>query len=175
MRLSRARVPAGWALGALLLALSRPSADSLLVGMLVALPGELLRLWAAGHIDKTRSLATGGPYAHTRNPLYLGSLWLALGIAIASASAWVLLAVCAYFLAFYPAVMKEEAEFLRARFPEYARWAHEVPLFLPRLTPGGPRASRFAWAQVRANREWRTALALPLLAALVWARGRFLP
>ena len=74
MRLSRARVPAGWALGALLLALSRPSADSLLVGMLVALPGELLRLWAAGHIDKTRSLATGGPYAHTRNPLYLGSL-----------------------------------------------------------------------------------------------------
>jgi hypothetical protein len=107
--------------------------------------------------------------------LYLGSLLLALGVAVASASSWVVASVCVYFLAFYPAVMREEAAFLRAKFPEYAGWEREVPLFLPRLLPGGARTSRFAWAQVTANREWRTALALPVLVALLYARGRWLP
>jgi protein-S-isoprenylcysteine O-methyltransferase Ste14 len=175
MRLSRLRVPAGWVLGLLVLGLSRPSTLTLALGLTLALPGELLRLWASGHIDKTRALATGGPYAHTRNPLYLGSLLLALGVAVASASVWVVLAVCVYFVAFYPAVMREEATFLRAKFPEYAAWEHDVPLFLPRLAPGGARTSRFSWSQVSVNREWRSALALPLLVALLYARGRWLP
>jgi hypothetical protein len=67
-------------------------------------------------------------------------------------------------------VMREEASFLAAKFPEeHATWATAVPLFWPRPTPGGPRASRFAWARVRMNREWRTAAALPLLAAVLRA------
>ena len=167
---SRYRVPAGWAVGVLVVALARPTAVSLLVGLPLAVVGEAVRLWASGHIEKTRSLATGGPYAHSRNPLYVGSLLMALGVAVAGASPWVVLAVAAYFLAFYPSVMREEASFLARKFPEeHAAWSAAVPLFWPRLTPGGPRTTRFELARVRMNREWRTAAALPLLAALLFA------
>jgi len=167
---SRYRVPAGWLVGLLVVALARPTPLSLLVGSPLALVGEALRIWASGHIEKTRSLATGGPYSHSRNPLYFGSLLIALGVATACASPWVVLAVAVYFLAFYPSVMAEEEAFLARKFPgEHEIWAASVPSFWPRLRPGGARASRFDWARVRMNREWRTAAALPLLAALLLA------
>lgn len=167
---SRLRVPAGWLVGLVVVALARPTALSMLVGLPLALAGEALRVWASGHIEKTRRLATGGPYAHSRNPLYVGSLLIALGVAAACASPWVVLAVAVYFLAFYPSVVREEAAFLREKFAaEYAAWAAAVPLFWPRLRPSGPRGSRFEWSRVTRNREWRTALALPLLAALLVA------
>jgi protein-S-isoprenylcysteine O-methyltransferase Ste14 len=167
---SRYRVPAGWAAFALVVALARPTPFSLLVGLPLAVMGEAVRVWASGHIEKARSLATGGPYAHSRNPLYVGSLLMALGVAVACASPWVVLAVGVYFLAFYPSVMREEASFLARKFPEeHAAWAACVPPFWPRPTPGGPRATRFTWALVRTNREWRTAAALPLVAALLLA------
>lgn len=135
--------------------------------------GEAVRLWASGHIEKTQALATGGPYAHTRNPLYLGSLLLGLGIAVAAASPWVVLAVLVYFAAFYPAVVRGEAAFLAGKFgDEYAAWARAVPLFLPRPLPAGPRATRFDWGRVRRNREWRTALAVPAVLLLLWVRSR---
>jgi protein-S-isoprenylcysteine O-methyltransferase Ste14 len=169
---SRLRIPLGYAFGALALALARATLASLLLGVPVALVGEAIRIWASGHIEKTHALATGGPYAHSRNPLYFGSLLLAVGLALAAGSRWVGLATALYLLAFYPAVMRDEAAFLRAKFSaQYEEWSRDVPLFLPRLTPGGPRASRFAWARVRANREWRTLALLPLLALLLYARG----
>jgi protein-S-isoprenylcysteine O-methyltransferase Ste14 len=167
---SRYRVTVGWLVGLLVLALARPSLVSLLAALPLALAGEVVRLWASGHIEKTKCLATGGPYAHSRNPLYLGSLLIAFGVAIACWNLWVLLAVAVYFLAFYPSVMREEAAFLAGKFPAaYAEWAAAVPLFWPRPTPGGQCSSRFDWARVRTNREWRTAAALPLLAALLFA------
>ena len=170
---SRLRVPAGYLLGIVALVLARPTGRSLLLALPLVLAGEAIRLWASGHLEKTRTLATGGPYAHTRNPLYAGSALLALGVAAASASSWVVLAVVGYFLAFYPRVVREEARFLREKFPaEYAAWAAEVPLVWPRLTPGGPRRSRFDWRRVGLNREWRTAAALPLVALLLYLRGR---
>ena len=173
---SRLRVPLGYAVGVLVILLSHPTVTLLLLGLILAMLGEAIRVWASGHIEKTRRLATGGPYAHTRNPLYVGSLLMALGVATAAASPWVLLAAAAYFLAFYPAVMREEAAFLRGKFgEEYAAWAAAVPLFVPRLTAAGPRASRFEWSRVGANREWRTALALPLLVAVLYLRGRMFP
>jgi protein-S-isoprenylcysteine O-methyltransferase Ste14 len=165
-------VSLGYLVGVLVLALAQPQPRSLAAGAVLAIMGEAIRLWASGHIQKTRALATGGPYAHTRNPLYVGSLLMALGVAVASFSVWVVLAVGAYVLAFYPAVIREEARFLAAKFPEYAEWARHVPVFVPRLLPGGPRSSRFDWALVRTNREWRTALALPVMMALLWARAR---
>ncbi len=165
---SRYRVPAGWVLGTLLVLLARPSPVSLALGLPLLFAGEAARLWASGHIAKTKWLARGGPYAHSRNPLYAGSLLIALGVAVGCASAWVVLAVALYFLAFYPSVMREEATFLARKFAdEYAEWAQSVPLFWPRPTPAGPRASRFDWSRVGRNREWRTAAALPLLAALL--------
>lgn len=159
-------------MGVLVLVLARPRVSTLVAGAVLGLLGEAVRLWASGHIQKTQALATGGPYAHTRNPLYVGSVLLALGVAVASASPWVVLAVGVYLLAFYPAVIREEARFLAAKFPEYAEWAREVPVFVPRLTPGGSRGSRFDWTRVRVNREWRTALALPAAMLILWARGR---
>lgn len=173
---SRLRVPTGFLLGALVLALARATPRSLALGLPLALAGEALRVWAAGHIQKTQALATGGPYAHTRNPLYLGSMVMAAGFTLASASPWVGLGVLAYLLAFYPSAIRGEAAFLRGKFPEaYAAWAAAVPLVLPRLTPAGPRESRFEWARVRGNREWRAALALPLVVFLLYACSRWLP
>jgi protein-S-isoprenylcysteine O-methyltransferase Ste14 len=153
------------------LVLVRPTPLSLALGLPLVLLGEALRLWASGHIEKTKALATGGPYAHTRNPLYVGSLLIAAGVAVAGASWWVALAAAVYFLAFYPSVIREEADFLAKKFgEEYTLWAAEVPLFLPRVAPGGKRSSRFDWARVRQNREWRTAVAVPALAGLLFAR-----
>jgi protein-S-isoprenylcysteine O-methyltransferase Ste14 len=173
MKLSALRVTTGYVVGALMLVLAHPQSLSLAIGLGVATLGELVRLWAAGHIEKTLTLATGGPYAHTRNPLYLGSSLLALGAAIAANSPIVVGAVLLYFGVFYPAVITEESRFLRGKFgDDYDAWARAVPAFLPRLLPGGPRRSRFSWTRVRRNREWRAALALPLLAILMYLRGR---
>jgi len=174
--LSRLRVPLGWLFGIAAIALARPDSHSLLLGAPLAVLGEAIRIWASGHIDKTRALASGGPYAHTRNPLYLGSLVMGLGLAVGAWSPWVAGAVAAYFALFYPAVIREEAAFLRGRFgADYEAWSSAVPLFLPRLTPGGPRASRFSWQRVRQNREWRTALALPAVLLLLAARTWLVP
>jgi protein-S-isoprenylcysteine O-methyltransferase Ste14 len=170
---SRLRVPAGYLLGLLALVLARPTVRSLCWALPLVLAGEAVRFWASGHLEKTRALATGGPYAHTRNPLYIGNALLALGVAVAANSPWVLLAAALYFLAFYPRLVREEAAFLRGKFPaEYQAWAEQVPLFWPRLGTGGPRGSRFDWHRVRLNREWRTAAALPLMALLLYLRGR---
>jgi protein-S-isoprenylcysteine O-methyltransferase Ste14 len=169
---SRLRVSLGWALGVLVFYLARPTLRSLALGLPLVALGEVVRLWASGHIEKTQVLATGGPYAHTRNPLYVGSVLLALGLALAAASVLVTSAVIVYFAAFYPSVMREEADFLRRKFPdEYRSWEAAVPIFLPRIVPGGPRTSRFSWLRVRLNKEWRTAVALPVVAALLFARG----
>ena len=164
----------GWAAGIAALVLARPTPGALLMALPLALLGEAIRIWASGHIEKTRALATGGPYAHSRNPLYFGSVVLAAGVAVAAWSPWVALVGAGYLLAFYPSVMREEAAFLREKFgTAHAEWAAAVPLFWPSLRPTGPRATRFDWARVRANREWRTALALPVVAALLYLRQAF--
>jgi protein-S-isoprenylcysteine O-methyltransferase Ste14 len=168
---SRYRVPVGWLVGVAVFVLARPTPLSMALGLPLVVAGEALRIWASGHIEKTKKLATGGPYAHCRHPLYVGSVLLALGVGVASSSLWVVLAVAAYFLAFFPSVMREETAFLARKFPEeFAAWSAEVPPFWPRLTPGGPRSSRFEWSRVSLNREWRTVLALPAIAVLLYAR-----
>ena len=172
---SRYRVVFGYVVGLLALYLARPTLSSILLALPLLVVGEAIRLWASGHIEKTQRLATGGPYAHTRNPLYLGSAFLALGVAVACSSLLVAVLVTLYLAAFYPSVIREEAAFLRGKFEaEYAAWSREVPVFAPRVTPGGPRTTRFTWERVARNREWRTALALPPLLLLLLLR-RLLP
>ncbi|MCU0242141.1 MAG: isoprenylcysteine carboxylmethyltransferase family protein [Vicinamibacteria bacterium] len=170
MSVSRYRVPCGFLLGVALLLLARATPATLAIGMPIVVLGECVRVWAAGHIDKTRALATGGPYAHSRNPLYLGSSLMALGVVVAASSVWVAACVCLYFVVFYPFVIREEARFLAGKFGEqYAAWAQAVPLFFPRVAPAGPCATRFSWARVMANREWRAMLAVPCVALLLYA------
>lgn len=168
---SRYRVPAGWLVGLAVLFLARPTPLSMALGVPLVVVGEAIRIWASGHIEKTQKLATGGPYAHCRHPLYVGSVLLALGVGVGSSSLWVVLAVAAYFLAFFPSVMREETDFIAKKFPEeFAAWSAEVPPFWPRPTPGGPRSSHFEWSGVTRNREWRTVAALPVVAGLLYAR-----
>ena len=174
--MSRLRVPAGYVIGVVVLGLARPRPDWLAVALTCVVLGEAIRVWAAGHIEKTRRLAMGGPYAHTRNPLYVGSLLIGIGVALVSGHVAVVAVIAIYFVAFYPAVMKEEERFLREKFKdEYTAWASAVPMLVPRLTPRGPRTSRFCWSRVTMNREWRTVATIPLVIAVLYARARFLP
>lgn len=137
--------------------LARPTYASLAVGLVLALPGLALRLWASGYIEKTRRLAIGGPYGHTRHPLYLGNLLLAAAFAAASASAWNFALVAGYVLVFYPPLIREEDAFLRQTFPgDFEAWAREVPALFPRFGWVAPRGGGdFRWRRVRANSEWR--------------------
>jgi protein-S-isoprenylcysteine O-methyltransferase Ste14 len=171
--LARWRVPAGWALGLLAIWLAEPKALYLLSGVLIAVAGESLRLWASGYLEKDRALATEGPYAWTRNPLYLGSLLVGLGFTLATGRPLFVLVLAALFAVIYLPVMKREAARLEAAFPGvYSSYASRVPLLFPRWPrePGGGKA--FSWAQVWRNREPRTVAGLVLVAAILWAKWR---
>jgi len=168
----RWRVRLGYPLAAVVLWFSWPSPRSVLLGGLVGAFGLGLRAYAAGYLHKHEALTVTGPYAYTRNPLYLGSTILAVGAALAVRS-WISAAILLiYFAIFYSAVMLREERELQARhgaaFEEYAR---AVPLFLPRLrwaNVHGERVSEFSFAQYKQNREWQAALGfLILLGALL--------
>ncbi len=132
----RWRVPLGFILGALFVVLGRPRAATLLAGSVVALLGLSIRAWAAGHIRKNSALATSGPYAYSRNPLYLGSFIVGLGFTIAAGQIILGILFIALFLGIYLPVMRVEAATLSQLFgQDYKRYASAVPLFFPRLTP----------------------------------------
>ncbi|HSQ03428.1 MAG TPA: methyltransferase, partial [Burkholderiales bacterium] len=130
----RLRLPLGFLLALLYLAFVRPTGRALAAGSAIALGGLALRAWASGHIVKNARLATQGPYAHTRNPLYFGSFLIASGFAIAAH--WSLLVVVAgFFAAVYWPTMGRERINIRSRFPDaYAVYEANVPSFFPRLT-----------------------------------------
>lgn len=168
-RVAKWRVGVGFVLVAAFLWRSAPAGGSLALGLPVSLLGLGLRAWAAGHLEKNRELAQSGPYAHVRNPLYIGTLTVAAGLAIASRR-WELAALfAAVFLLIYLPVVDLEEQHLRELFPAYAEYANKVPRLVPRLAPAaGPRKS-FQWAVYRRNREYQ-ALAgfLAGAAVLVW-------
>src|SRR5216684_8014372 len=163
----RWRVRLGYPLALAVLAFSRPTPRNILQGALTGVLGLLVRAYAAGYLHKQEVLTVTGPYAYTRNPLYLGSAILALGAGIATRS-WISgLILILYFALFYSAVMRREGMELSRRhgasFEEYAR---TVPLFLPRLTPAklpGESAGSFSFAQYRKNHEWQAAAGFLLL------------
>lgn len=137
--------------------------------------GETLRLWASGYLEKDRRLATGGPYAWTRNPLYLGSFLVGLGFILATGKLVLLPVLAALFAIVYLPVMRREAARLETAFPaEYPGYAARVPLLVPRLPrEGGFRGTGFSWAQVRSNREPVTVVGLVLVVGILWAKWRF--
>jgi protein-S-isoprenylcysteine O-methyltransferase Ste14 len=164
----KTRVPAGTVLGVIFLLCMHPSVRSLLIGAAIALPGSLLRLWAAGHIEKGRTLTQSGPYALTRNPLYLGSFIMALGIIIGGQGYWLLPIFGIFFAIFYIPVMKaEELELFSGygeRFTEYAR---RVPLFFPAYRGAGFASAAFLWSRAIRNREHRTIIGLFVAEAIL--------
>ena len=178
-RLQRFRVPLGFLMAALYLVFAPRYATplSLVAGGLIAFVGVLVRAWAAGHIVKNDRLATTGPYAHTRNPLYFGSFLIAAGFAVAAHWA-LLLIVVGFFIAVYLPVIERERGHIRGKFADaYDEYARHVPAFVPRPLPWrGPanEPAPFSTALYLRHGEWRAALgfAAALLYLIVRVRLR---
>jgi len=152
------RVPSGFLIVAAFAWFSRPNTQSLIIGISISVLGLALRAWAAGSLYKDRALATGGPYAFPRNPLYLGTLLVAAGLVLASRSVWLGVLFAAVFAFVYLPVIQLEEQHLRDLFPEYDAYASRVPALIPRLRPNQSKAQPFRWSQYRKNREYQAAL-----------------
>ena len=157
--MARWRVPFGFALGLAYLVFAQPTLPLLIAGSVVSLMGLGIRAYAAGYLEKDRSLATGGPYAYTRNPLYCGSLLIGIGLVLAGAQ-WALgVAFVIFFLVVYGPVMRREARNLRQRFGrKYEDYAAAVPLFFPCRKPRKLPHEKFEWKRYRRNHEYEAAL-----------------
>jgi len=173
----RIRVPLGFVFAVAYFWLARPAWPSLIAGAVVAILGLLVRALASGHVTKNEQLTTGGPYAHTRNPLYLGSLFLALGFAIAARSWIIAVLLLIMFLTIYLPVIRSEESFLRQNFVEFEEYARHVPRLLPRLTAWKHAGTVFSWDLYLKHREYNAALGwaamlAALAAKLLWMSAR---
>jgi protein-S-isoprenylcysteine O-methyltransferase Ste14 len=166
---ARLRVPAGFLLVAAFGWWARPTAGSLAAGLPVAAAGLALRAWAAGHLAKNERLAVSGPYAWCRNPLYLGTLVVAAGLAAAARQPWLAVLFAAVFAGVYLPVVELEEQHLRKLFPEYEEYAARVPWLWPRR-PGRAGGERFRWSLYLKNQEYN-ALA-GFLAGVAWLAWR---
>jgi hypothetical protein len=182
---ARWRVRIGYPVALIYWLLAAPTRQSIVIGGVMAAFGLLIRGLSSGYLRKDEELTTSGPYACTRNPLYLGSAFLAGGFVVAGFS-WIAGALVAvYFTAFYYAVMRSEAKDLRERFgAEFDEYAARVPLFFPGFGRKGtetisvpPPEKAFSWARYRRNREYQaligTIAGLGSLWLRMWIRKRF--
>jgi protein-S-isoprenylcysteine O-methyltransferase Ste14 len=125
--------------------------------------GELIRIWAAGHLRKEQIITTGGPYRSIRNPLYLGSFLIAIGFCLVAGSIWVWLLVVAYFALCYLPVIHQEKSFLSAKFPDvYPDYAAAVPAFYPTWKLYQKSSTQFSWQQVIRNKEYNAMIGILL-------------
>ena len=170
----RVRVPLGFAFAALYLWLATPTAGSMLIGYALVIPGLAIRALASGHVQKNEQLTTTGPYAHTRNPLYLGSLILAVGFAISARNWWIGAGLVLIFLAIYLPVIRAEEVFLREHFPEFAEYAKQVPRLLPRLGSFSGDRGGFSWDLYWKHREYNATLGAAAVTAALAAKLRWI-
>ena len=173
----RIRVPLGFVTTALYvfeLWRHAPRPAAIAWSLVLVLPGLWLRGYAAGYVKKNRELTQSGPYAYTRNPLYLGSILIAAGFAVALLSRTVAAALALMFLIIYIPVIASEERFLRAAFPEFEDYCRRVPRLIPRITPGNPppqaqgadtevTSGKFSFALYLRHREYNAAIGALLL------------
>jgi protein-S-isoprenylcysteine O-methyltransferase Ste14 len=163
-RLARWRVPLGFAAGAIAFWLARPDATSILMGSAIAMPGELLRIWAAGHLTRWREVTRSGPYQFLRHPLYAGSTLMGIGFAVAAARWTVAILVAVYLIVTYTAAIRFEARELGEQFgADYADYREG------RATPA---SRRFSFRRAVQNREYRSAAGLAIAFGLLWLESR---
>ncbi len=171
----RIRVPMGFVFAAVFLWWAHPTFESLGLSLLLVLPGLWLRGYAAGYVKKNAELTTSGPYAFTRNPLYLGSMGIAFGFG-AAAGSWLLLGLlAALFAAIYIPTIQGEEEYLRTHFANFDTYTANVPRLIPRLSPAPPMggAGAFSRERYRHHREYNAlmgagAIYLALALKLLW-------
>lgn len=171
---ARLRVTAGFVMAAAFACFSHPDPKSLLIGLPVSASGLALRAWAAGHLAKDQRLASSGPYAFTRNPLYLGTLITALGLAGAARSFGLAILFTALFLLVYLPAIELEEQHLMKILPGYAEFAARVPMLFPRWTSQFG-LNRFSRALYWKNREYQALLGWLIGAAWLIARALWLP
>ncbi len=176
---ARWRVRLGYPLAILVLWLAHPSPLSLVIGGALGLLGLAIRAYAAGYLHKQQVLTVAGPYARTRNPLYFGSGFLALGAGVATNSLWATGLLLVYFALVYTFVMKREALELHEQHGDaFTEYAAAVPLFFPKLSavsarPAGPAG--FSWTQYKKNHEYEAAIGFALLLAALILTWRVRP
>jgi len=141
----RIRVPLGFLIAALYLFelwRRQPRLSAIAWSLLLVLPGLWLRAYASGYVKKNSELTQTGPYAYTRNPLYLGSIFIAAGFAVALLSWPVAAMLAAMFLIIYVPVIASEERFLRSNFADFAAYCERVPRLLPRISPALPASGK---------------------------------
>ena len=146
--LARWRVFLGFVFAAIVLWLATPTAQSLFIGAVVAIIGESIRLWAAGHLEKSKEVTQSGPYRYTRHPLYLGSSLIGIGMAVIANNLIVAVIVIAYLALTLTAAMRSEEAHLREKFGDaYDAYAEKR----------APQVERsFSWRRAIYNREHHT-------------------
>jgi len=162
--LARRRVALGFLSGIATLVLARPTARSIAIGMSIAAVGELLRIWAAGHLNKSREVTSSGPYRWVAHPLYVGSSIMGAGLAVACASVVVAMLIAAYLALTLTAAVRSEEAFLRRTFADqYDRYRRGA----------ADRQRRFGLAQAMANREYRAVVGLVAAALLLVLKATY--
>jgi len=167
----RIRVPLGFVFAAVFLWLAQPGWGSLALSLLLVVPGLWLRGYAAGYVKKNAEVTVTGPYAYTRNPLYLGSMLIAFGFAWAARSLWIGAALAVLFAVIYIPVIRSEEEYLRGQFAAYEEYAARVPKLIPRLRADATakaEGGRFSAELYRKHREYNALMgAAAIYAALI--------
>jgi protein-S-isoprenylcysteine O-methyltransferase Ste14 len=164
--LARWRVPLGFGCAVLVFWLARPTPLLLAVGAIVAAAGEALRIWAAGHLNKSREVTSSGPYRWFAHPLYVGSSVMGAGLAIASGSVLVALVIVTYLGATIGSAVRSEEAFLRGKFGAgYDAWRRGA------AASAGEPARRFSVAQAMANREYRALAGAAAAMLLLWLKA----
>ena len=169
----RIRVPMGFVFAGVYLWLARPTFVSMAWSLLLVLPGLWLRGYAAGYVKKNAELTMTGPYAHTRNPLYVGSMLIAFGFAAASKSIVIVLLLAVLFAIIYIPVVRSEEEFLRSKFADFDTYAASVPRLLPRLSPAKVADSepgQFSLPLYRKHREYNALMGATAIYAVLALR-----
>jgi protein-S-isoprenylcysteine O-methyltransferase Ste14 len=166
----RIRVPLGFAFTVFYIWQAEPTWQSMEIGAALVVLGLAIRASAAGHVLKDRELTVTGPYAYTRHPLYLGSLIMAAGFAVAARNEWIVLAMIIIFIAIYLPVIRLEEYYLHGAFrDDFDNYAQNVPMLLPRLTAfrhGGSFSAKRYWF----NREYNAFIGAALLMAALFLK-----
>jgi protein-S-isoprenylcysteine O-methyltransferase Ste14 len=165
--IARMRVALGFVSGVLVLILAQPNGRSLAIGMSIAAVGEAIRIWAAGHLHKSREVTASGPYRFVGHPLYVGSTVMGVGLAIACASIAVAVLIAIYLVTTLTAAVKSEETYLRRTFGEQYD-LYRSGLAAKRRDPSAARR-RFSLQQAIANREYRAVVGFAVaLLLLLW-------
>lgn len=171
----RIRVPLGFLFAAFYIWRARPTWASIAVGVAVAFLGIAIRALASGQVQKNRVLTQTGPYAYVRNPLYLGSIVIGIGFAIAARDLWIVAVLVIFFAAVYVPVIRGEESFLRGRFPEYSDYTRRVPSLVPRSLWFRGVTSGFSRELYWRHREYNSLLGAAAILAVLIAKILWLP